>query len=281
MTVYATQSAPDVLVDVRGKVSAEAVEYARSRIRAVAARVGEPVLQVRAKLTMTAGPGVARPAIAQAGLDVNGRVVRAHVAAETMREAVDFLHDRLRLRLARTARNWEARRGGLPSSGEHEWRHAGRQPVHRPDYYARPPGEREIVRHKSFALAVETADEAAYEMDVMDYDFHLFTDAATGLDSVIYRGGLTGYRLSRVADRTGTAGPSAVELTISRHVAPRLTVAGAVQRLELTGWQFVFFRDAASGRGCVLYHRYDGHYGLITPAAEPPGVVDVSAARDL
>ncbi|WP_157536105.1 hypothetical protein [Kitasatospora mediocidica] len=25
--------------------------------------------------------------------------------------------------------------------------------------------------------------------------------------------------------------------------------------------------DAATGRGNVLYHRYDGHYGLITPAS--------------
>jgi hypothetical protein len=29
---------------------------------------------------------------------------------------------------------------------------------------------------------------------------------------------------------------------------------------------FLFFIDAAPGRVSVLYHRYDGHYGLITPA---------------
>jgi hypothetical protein len=27
----------------------------------------------------------------------------------------------------------------------------------------------------------------------------------------------------------------------------------------------VFFADETTGRGNVLYHRYDGHYGLITP----------------
>ena len=32
---------------------------------------------------------------------------------------------------------------------------------------------------------------------------------------------------------------------------------------------WVFFRDADSGRGHVLYRRYDGHYGLIVPVDAP------------
>jgi hypothetical protein len=33
----------------------------------------------------------------------------------------------------------------------------------------------------------------------------------------------------------------------------------------------VFFIDAATGRGSVVYHRYDGHYGLLVPAPGLPG----------
>lgn len=29
---------------------------------------------------------------------------------------------------------------------------------------------------------------------------------------------------------------------------------------------FVFYLDRERRRGALLYHRYDGHYGLITPA---------------
>jgi hypothetical protein len=29
----------------------------------------------------------------------------------------------------------------------------------------------------------------------------------------------------------------------------------------------VFYLDADHARGRLLYHRYDGHYGLITPAS--------------
>ena len=41
--------------------------------------------------------------------------------------------------------------------------------------------------------------------------------------------------------------------------------ASALSVVKL-GFPFLFFIDAAPGRASVLYHRYDGHYGLITPA---------------
>ncbi|MEU9044774.1 MULTISPECIES: sigma 54 modulation/S30EA ribosomal C-terminal domain-containing protein [unclassified Kitasatospora] len=41
---------------------------------------------------------------------------------------------------------------------------------------------------------------------------------------------------------------------------------GSMRPIDLTGLPFVFFTDTATSRGNVLYHRYDGHYGLITPA---------------
>ena len=46
----------------------------------------------------------------------------------------------------------------------------------------------------------------------------------------------------------------------------QLPVEQAADRLGLLGLPFLFFIDAAQGRASVLYHRYDGHYGLITPA---------------
>ncbi len=79
---------------------------------------------VRAKLTQVGDPAVARPSIAQVNLDVNGRLVRAHVAAEKS------------MRVRRSTCSWtacgsgsigwlsiwEARRGGMLSVEQHEWR---------------------------------------------------------------------------------------------------------------------------------------------------------------
>jgi hypothetical protein len=43
-------------------------------------------------------------------------------------------------------------------------------------------------------------------------------------------------------------------------------VQQATQRLDDGGEPFVFFANAMTGRGNVVYRRYDGNYGLITPA---------------
>lgn len=53
---------------------------------------------------------------------------------------------------------------------------------------------------------------------------------------------------------------------ISEQGPPELTVAEAMERLAADRETFVFFVNALTGRGNVIYRRYDGHYGLVTPA---------------
>ena len=102
--------------------------------------------------------------------------------------------------------------------------------------------------------------------DTFDYEFHLFTEIGTTFASVLYRGGPTGYRLALVtAVSPEQLAPFELPLTISSQPAPCITVEQATERLGLLGLPFLFFIDAAQGRAGVLYHRYDGHYGLITP----------------
>ncbi len=120
-----TTAIPDDVLQVRiaGDVTPADVDYARSKLGSVTHHAHEPVLMIRIKLTQLADPAVARPALAQVNLDVNGRLVRAQVRRPTMREAIDEVHDRLRDRLQRAARDWEAIRGGMPQDLPHEWRH--------------------------------------------------------------------------------------------------------------------------------------------------------------
>ncbi len=100
--------------------------------------------------------------IAQANLDVNGRLVRTQVDASTARETIDLLQARLRHRLERSAEHWEAKRGSMPRVGVHEWRHES-EPHDRPKYFPRPDSERRIMRHKSYSLPTCTVDEAAFD----------------------------------------------------------------------------------------------------------------------
>jgi ribosome-associated translation inhibitor RaiA len=261
-----SQSLVDIPVRSQGSVSSDDADYARTRVAAVLRYAHDHVLRGRIRLTRLADPALARPAVAQVNLDVNGRLVRAQVSRPTMREAIDEVHDRLRDRLQRAAGDWEAIRGGWPSDQPHEWRHTS-VPTERPPYFPRPAAEREIVRHKAFSLARMTVDECAYDMAMLDYGFHLFTEEGSGVDSLLYRtGDGVGHRLAQVDPHSDTVEHGATPVTVSAQPAPELSVDEAVDRLNLSGWPFVFFRDPVSRRGCVLYHRYDGHYGLITPA---------------
>ena len=40
----------------------------------------------------------------------------------------------------------------------------------------------------------------------------------------------------------------------------------AISEMSMLSHRFMFFINAQTGRGNVIYMRYDGHYGLIEPA---------------
>lgn len=254
-----------VQAETRGDVPEDGVSFAVRRVTSLLRLASEPVLFARVKLIMAADPAVRRPAVAQINIDLNGRLLRAQAAGETVREAVEHACDRMRIRLERAARNWAAIRGSQPAAQEGEWRHQS-LPAQRLPYFPRPPQERTVMRHKSYALAHETPDEAVAEAELLDYGFHLFTEKSTGEDSVVYRAG-DGYRLALAHPRTRRLGPVGPSITISKMPAPRLTVTEATVRLETAGQPFLFFVNPETGRGNLLYHRYDGHYGLIEPAS--------------
>lgn len=251
-----------VRVHVHGHLPG-AETYAEEKVRSVFRYAPEPILDASVRLTRHEDPAVRRKVVAQANLDLRGRLIRAQVEAETAHEAIDRLAHRLRRQLEKSARNWQAIKGRQPKAGS--WRH-GEPPSERPPFFPRPAQDREVVRHKAFTLAQLPVDEAAIEMDLMDYDFHLFTERGSGEDSVLYRTP-EGYRLAQVHPRPKRIETGEVHVSVSEHPAARLSLAEAIERLDLSGQPFLFYLDAERGRGQVIYHRYDGHYGLITPPA--------------
>lgn len=134
------------------------------------------------------------------------------------------------------------------------------------------PIEAVITRRKPVVLQRSTALEAVAAMDAMDYDVHLFTDAETGEDAVVYRAGPSGLRLARqrsVYPPGWSWSPPTVDppvpLIVNSHPIPTLSEGAAVDRVCEHGLRSLFFTDAATGRGQLLYPRYDGGLGLITP----------------
>ncbi|MEX2651364.1 MAG: HPF/RaiA family ribosome-associated protein [Acidimicrobiia bacterium] len=253
------------MVVTHGAISKDDLQYALSRLNPVLDKIAEPLLLARVKLTLAEDPGRARPAIAQVMLDIRGDLVRAHTAAETMPLAIDLVRERLRDQLDHQAQRRRAIRRRRTTTEPGEWRH-GDQPTARPDYFDRPIEGRELVRHKMLAFDELAPEEAVFDMEQMDYDFYLFTDLQCGEDALVEREQGGGYRLTSLHPTEVEPEPSLVSIAVSEHPPPRLSVEEAIERLEAIGSPFLFFCNTDTGRGNVVYHRYDGHYGLIAPA---------------
>jgi ribosomal subunit interface protein len=255
---------PGVQVTVRGgDVPADSRDYAAEKIGHLADYSARPVLYAHVVLEVVGDPARTRPALAEATLDVNGTLLRAHVAAAGTHEAVDLLEGRLRRQLVQLEGRVQNRHHRTGVAGEHEWRH-GDLPQGRPDYRARPVEGRTVIRHKVLGLQATTADEAVSDMEQVGHDFFLFTDSSSGQDAVVYRlpgGGYGGHTADGARLHLGTSEVGVLE---GVGAAALMTEEQAVEHLDLAGDPFVFHLDPATGRGRVLYRRFDGNYGLIT-----------------
>jgi ribosome-associated translation inhibitor RaiA len=252
-----TPQSVQVEVTLRGNVGGFAGDYTRGKISSALEVTHEPVLYAHVVLDWTHDPAMERHALAEVTVDVNGTTVRAKTTAPTMNEAVDALEYRLRRQLVQLQDRRRTRHRWTGIAEEREWRHGDlpRRPV---PFFPRAEESREVVRHKSFASTAMTVDEAAYEMDLLDHDFFLYRDARSGEAALVHRLPGGGYGVQ------GTAPTEAAATVTYETPPPTMTDAEARARLEAGGEPFVFYLDSGTGEGSVLYHRYDGHYGLIT-----------------
>jgi hypothetical protein len=170
----------------------------------------------------------------------------------------------LRDKLEHRAQHRQALRKRPGTSPPGEWRHDDPR-TQRPDYFDRPADERELLRHKTYAADELTPDAAAFDMDQLDFDFYLFRDLASGEDVLLEHTTADSYRLTRLHPAPVDTGPTAVVLEVAEHPAPTLSLDEAIERIAVDGEPYLFFANAATGQGNVIYHRYDGHYGLIAP----------------
>ncbi|SDM35674.1 ribosome hibernation promotion factor [Allokutzneria albata] len=229
MRTVAHSALPEAELSTAGAVPLGADEYARKRLAGLARVAPAPVDRVRVRLSRATGSGD-RSAVVKAALHISGRVIRAHVAAPTFREAVDRMRDVLHHRLSVL--------GSLRTDPPR------RRAEHRPVRVHRAPADRDLVRRKTYAPEPMSITDARTDMGLLDHDFYLFVDRETGRDTVI------------------THDDHAV---LDAAVAPVLPLVHAIERLDLSNEPFVFFVDVDTGRGSLVYLRYDGHYGLISP----------------
>lgn len=240
---------------------------AQERLSRLDRLIRDPVLAVRVMLRSEPNRRLERPARAEAELDVNGRLVCGRVAAPTMPQAIAELDETLTRQLKDFSerRQRRQRQGAVVQDGH--WRH-GSWSAPRPTYLRRPAAERELLRRKTFAVQPLQPPQAVIEMLDLDHDFYLFRDALTDADAVVYRrdDGEIGLIEQPHAVTPESASLNGLVHEVSRFAKP-VDLDAAIAEMNVLNHRFMFFVDVVSGRGKVIYMRYDGHYGLIEPAA--------------
>jgi len=246
------QEFPDVFVLSAGRVSASQAERVAHAVGHILGRRGiTEGARVRLK---TANDG---PMLVQVNLRVRATPVRVHTVTASVDDLSPAL-TRLEGQIARVGADWRPR--------------AWPDPTRR---MLTVGAEAVVTRRKLVVPQRATPLQTAAVMDAMDYDVHLFTDAETGEDAVLYRAGPSGLRLARQrhvfppgwAWSPGDSGPP-VALIVNSRPTPTLTEEAAVHRARAHGLRMLFFTDSDSGRGRLLYPRYDGDLGLITPVGD-------------
>lgn len=252
----------DLRLVTRGVVSQQERDYAREKLWRAVQDAPRTVVDAHAELRHEANPSLDRPAIAKATLDIGGRRLRAHVAAASLREAVDLLEARLTQQLHTFCERQRAHEAGERATGV--WRHVD-QLRDRPEFHPRPLDEREIRRSKAVSPLPLSPEEAALEMESLSHSFFLFHDATSGSESVLYQ--RADGELALMRQSPGHAG--GFEVDPAQPAWMRLEDAAA--HLDLTVDRFVFFCEPPAGRGAVLYRRFDGHYGVLRLASQAEG----------
>jgi ribosome-associated translation inhibitor RaiA len=266
----------NVEVTARGEVSERARQLAREKVGSLDAVVKGPVLAARVVLTEAGNRRIPDPSRAEAEIDLQGRLIRARAAAPSMEAAVDAVADRLHQNLRRYVERLITRAREPAERSVGEWTHRSRYEL--PALTVASDNEEpEIVRRKSFVSGPISVGHAADALEDLDHEFLLFADVDSGADAVLY------WRddgLLAVIEPPGVQARQEPGVQVEREPGVQaerergpirernrfsgpITLEAALGEMRLVNHRFLFFENAANGRGNVIYRRYDGDFGLI------------------
>lgn len=232
----------------RGEVGESELSCAAGVIAAVLRHHGIASNDARVRVTSPTASGAS---VTQVNLRVGVTMARVQAAGAATGDAIGAAASRLDRQVRRLLHRWEPWSWPDP---------------HRP--FLGGPGPSTIGRTKQVRLRRGLPCQAAADMNTLDFDVHLFVDADTGEDAIVYRTAAFGTRLARqhhMHPPSTTAGPP---MTVNPRRVHMLTPVQAARQLS-DGWlAFLFFTDASSGRGNLMYRRYAGDIALVCPESD-------------
>jgi putative sigma-54 modulation protein len=167
-------------------------EYVQQKIEKSIAHFDYLLTEVDVNLSVARNPRInTTKQSAEVTLYVNGAIVRAQESSENLYASIDLVADKI----ARQLRKFkEKRRENKREPIKTELALAADQvaviplPEHR-----EPELPKGVLRSKYFAMTPMSVDDALNQLEVIDHDFYMFLNAATGEMNVIYERHHGGY----------------------------------------------------------------------------------------
>jgi ribosome-associated translation inhibitor RaiA len=257
----------DVDISVDGDIPALVIENVRTRLESLARYIDEDSQPVSVRLTLRDRPGHGERRrerfVADASVPFDGRVLAAHATGPTPAEVTDAVVRRLRRQLRRPM-DAEVALRNEPRMIAKALADAQAKRQTLPPTRRKPPEEREIVSRRTFASEPEPTLSAVVDLLEDAEHFHLFPHVRADEEAVVFwrddgRIGLLHQQGSLLADENDVVVPMP-----SRYSEP-FSLAVARGEMDALDHRFLFYVDADACRGCVLYLRTDGDYGLVEP----------------
>ena len=178
----------DIAVKGRNISVTEALErYATEKVERIAKFFDDAksVSRAEVELIHERNPSIPEPEVADATLVINGTVLKAREASADMYASIDRMSDKLERQVrryrGRQLDRWQGKKKRNAVTEAHL-----RAPVVVDDDEEEAIVPR-IVRTKQFQMKPMGPEEAAFQMDLLDHAFFVFTNAVTGEINVVYR----------------------------------------------------------------------------------------------
>ncbi len=174
----------DVAVKGRNISVTEALErYALEKVERVRKFFDDDNSASRAEVELIheRNPSIPDPEVAEATMFINGTVLKAREASHDMYASIDKMCDKLERQVKRYRGRQVARWHGQIKTD---------RDVAEPEPFVVDEEEEieaRIVRSKQFQMKPMGAEEAVLQMELLDHDFYVFTNADSGEINVIYR----------------------------------------------------------------------------------------------
>jgi len=163
-------------------------EYVEQKIAKAVSHFQALTTEVDVHLSVARNPRIALSQAAEVTVYANGTTIRAEEKSENLYASIDLVADKLARKLRKFKERKTSRTPDKTAVAVAE------QPL-APPVASAPELPAVVIRNKYFAMPPMSVEEAVEQLELVDHDFFVFRNRATGEINVIYERNHGGYGL--------------------------------------------------------------------------------------